>query len=143
MKKTCAVAFAVSTLVLAGCPQNEALRPNRTLDSNRYEVSCEGDFDQPPALSNGKAPYFPISMLSPGVVEDRKMRHLPLQWKVTTKFTVGADGKTSAIQATPTQPQSFSDHVVIAVRSWRFVPASKGGVPVASQCANEFGYALD
>lgn len=143
MKKVCAVVLAVATMALAGCPKSGAYRPNHSLDRDRYEVSCEGDFDQPPVLSSGKAPYFPVSMLSPGMVDDRRMRHLPLKWTVTTTFMVGVDGKTSAIQATPTQPQSFSDHVAIAVRSWRFVPASKDGVAVASQCSNEIGYSVD
>jgi hypothetical protein len=141
VNKPTAIACAVAMLALAGCPRTGALRPNRALAADVQGV-CEGDFDQAPRLSSGKSPYFPISMLSASVVEDRKTRHLPLTWSVTTTFTVAADGRTAAIRATPTQPQSFSDHVVVAVRSWRFQPARKDGVALASQCTNEFGFVL-
>lgn len=138
-----ALAAAVLAVPLVGCPGTGAYRPDRALDGDRFDVSCEGDFDSAPRLAAGRTPVFPIRMLNPETIADRKIRHLPMEWAVTTTFNVGVDGKTSAIASTPTSPQSFSDHMAVAVRSWRFVPASRDEVPVASRCTSLFTYRLD
>lgn len=137
------LAAVVLALSLAGCPGTGAYRPDRALDQDRFDLACEGDFDQAPVLAAGKTPVFPIRMLNPETIADRKIRHLPMEWAVTTTFNVGIDGKTSAIASTPTSPQSFSDHMVVAVQSWRFVPASRNGLPIASRCSSRFVYRLD
>lgn len=134
---------AIVLATLAGCPSTGAYRPNQQLDSNRFNLSCEGDFDQPPVLSSGKTPVFPIGMLNPDVIEDRKIRHLPMKWPVTSAFIVGVDGRTSGIQATATSPPSFSNHMVVAVRTWRFMPAARNGTPVESRCKSNFVYGLE
>jgi len=130
-------------VVLAGCPDSGAYRPNQTLDARRFNITCEGEFEQEPALSAGRTPVFPVGMLNPTLIEDRKTRHLPMTWPVTTTFTVGADGRTSEIKASPTTPASFGNHMVVAVQSWRCVPASRGGVAMPSRCSSDFVYRLD
>lgn len=133
---------ALAALLVAACAHPDHYRPNRPLDAERFSVSCEGDFEQGPTLAAGKSPVYPVRMLNPDVIEDRKIRHLPMEWWVTTSFTVGADGATSEVRSTPTSPQSFGDHMTIAVRSWRFEPASKQGVAVSSRCSSRFGFSL-
>lgn len=128
---------------MAACAQPGHYRPNHPLDAERFGLRCDGDFDQAPGLLAGKSPVFPVGMLNPEVIEDRKIRHLPLEWWVDTTFSVDADGRASDVHATPTSPQTFSDHMVVAVKSWRFTPASKDGVAVASRCSTRFGYTLE
>lgn len=143
MKKDFRLAIFVSSALLAACAHPDHYRPNQPLDAERFSVSCEGDFEQEPTLATGKSPVFPVRMLNPDVIEDRKIRHLPMEWWVTTNFAVSAEGRTSEIHSTPTSPQSFSDHMTIAVQSWRFVPAKKDGVAVPSRCSSRFGFSLE
>ncbi len=78
-------------------------------------------------------------MLDPDAIEDRQIRHLPMEWWVSTAFTAGTDGRAADVRATPTSPQSFSNHMVVAVKSWRFAPATREGNAVASRCTILFG----
>ncbi|HEY1140925.1 MAG TPA: energy transducer TonB [Lysobacter sp.] len=136
------MAIAGLAILVAACTSPGHMRANRPLDTKDLDVQCQGDFDSAPVLVSGRSPVFPIGMLNPDVVENRKIRHLPMEWSVTTTFVVEADGRTADVRATPTSPQSFSDHTAIAVKSWRFTPATKGGGPVAVHCSNLFGYSL-
>lgn len=143
MKKGQRINTVIMVVMLVACARPDHYRPNQPLDADRFSVACEGDFDQGPTLAAGKSPVYPIRMLNPDVIEDRKIRHLPMEWWVTTSFTVGVDGRTSDVRSTATSPQSFSDHMTIAVRSWRFVPASKSGAAIPSLCSSRFGFSLD
>lgn len=136
------VAVAVLAILVAACASPGHLRPNRSLGVEDLDLECEGNFDAAPVLVSGKTPVFPIGMLNPDVIENRKIRHLPMEWSVTTTFLIGADGRTGDVRTTPTSPPSFSEHTTIAVKSWRFTPATKDGGPVAVHCSNRFGYSL-
>jgi hypothetical protein len=136
------ISLAVAAILAVACASPNHVRPNRELDSEDFDLRCEGDFDQAPVLLAGKSPVFPIGMLNPDVIEDRKIRHLPMEWSVTTTFTVGADGRAAEVRATPTSPPSFSNHMVVAIKSWRFAPATRDGNAVASRCKTLFGYHL-
>lgn len=138
------IATALLAAGLAGCatPEN-VYRPNRTLAADRgFDIACDGDYDKAPKLASGKSPVFPIRMLSPDVVEDRKVRRLPMEWPVTTQFDVDAEGRTANVRSTATSPQSFSDHMTVAVRGWRFDAAQAAGNAVTSQCKVTFTYRL-
>lgn len=137
--------FALLVAGLAGCASpGSDYRPNRSLnDGRQFDVSCEGSFDEAPRLESGKTPVFPVSMLNPYVIEDRKVRRLPMEWPVHTTFDVDAHGRTANVQSSPTAPPSFSAHMTVAVRAWRFTPAMSGGAAVPSHCEVDFTYQLD
>jgi hypothetical protein len=136
------VAIAGLAILVAACADPGHMRANRPLGTEDIDLQCEGDFDSAPVLVSGKSPVFPVGMLNPHVIEDRKIRHLPMEWSVTTTFVIEADGRTADVRTTPTSPQSFSEHMAIAVKSWRFTPATRDGGPVAVHCSNLFGYSL-
>jgi uncharacterized lipoprotein YmbA len=134
----------VAALLLSGCASDaNTYRPNRPLNDHRqFAVACDSAHDQAPKMVYGKSPVFPVGMLNPYVIDERKTRHLPMEWEVTTTFDVAADGRTRNVHSTATDPQSFSDHMTVAVRAWRFTPAMAGDVAVESRCEVNFRYAL-
>jgi hypothetical protein len=137
------ISLLLLSLAVAGCmSQPTNFRANTSIDPVRYGVACEGEYEQPPQLASGKVPIYPISMLNPALIEDRKVRHLPMEWPVTSTFTVGADGSTAAIQSTVTTPVSFGQHMTVAVRSWRFTPARAAGQAVPAKCTAGFRFIL-
>lgn len=137
--------IVLATLATAGCvkPEGHTYRPNRDLDNSRFTLQCDGDFDQAPELLTGKSPVFPARMLNPDVIEDRKIRHLPMEWPAETTFEVTTDGRTLDVRSSPTEPPSFASHMTIAVREWRFSPATQQGTAVASRCSTVFRFGLN
>jgi TonB family protein len=79
----------------------------------------EGYFDTPPRLIFGKMPVYPIRAAISGVPAT-----------VTVRYTIGADGSTRDIEVIGGSGKPFSTHAVIAVREWRFEPATLGGDPI-------------
>ncbi len=142
---TLVLALALALAGVAGCTSSvNEYRPNRPLnDGRQFDVGCDGAFDQAPQLQSGKTPVFPISMLNPDVIEDRKIRRLPMEWEVRSKFDVDESGRTGNVVSSPTTPPSFSAHMTAAVRAWRFTPAMSGGAAVPSRCEASFTYLLD
>jgi hypothetical protein len=139
---TC-ISLLLLSLAMVGCVSQPAtFRANTSIDPARYRVACEGEYEQPPQLASGKAPLYPISMLNPALIEDRKVRHLPMQWPVTATFTVDAGGATADIESTPTMPTAFGQHMTVAVRSWRFTPARSGDQAVPARCTAGFTFVL-
>lgn len=135
--------FVLLSTALAACvSQPRTYRANAPIDPVRYGVECDGDFDEAPRLVSGKVPVYPVSMLNPELVEDRKIRHLPMEWPVIAEFTVLPDGSTADIRSTRTTPASFGQHMTIAVRSWRFSPAKTSGVATPARCSAGFNFIL-
>ena len=130
-------ALAACMAVLAGCTfgDNNYLRPNESIVDDGVTPECTGDFDRAPVLVAAKAPVFPVSMLNPTLIEDRKTRRLPMSWQVDARFDVGTDGVPLDVRASATDPASFGHHTAIAIRAWRFAPATRDGVPVTASCA--------
>jgi len=124
-----------------GCGQGYSMR--NTLDGERLGIERVGDFDQDPQLQFGKAPVFPITMLNPTLIDDRKTRHLPMHWDIESKFLVDVSGTRRQITSTETDPPSFGRHASIAKSQWRFKPASRDGGPVDASCTFAFSFALD
>ncbi|WP_457096194.1 hypothetical protein [Lysobacter sp. P5_B9] len=138
----CTYLFLLS-VSMAGCvSQPTTFRANTSIDPARYRVACEGEYQEPPQLASGKAPVYPISMLNPALIEDRKVRHLPMAWPVNATFTVDAGGHTTDIESTPTTPATFGQHMTLAVRSWRFTPAQAGDEAVPARCTAGFTFVL-
>jgi len=141
--RTNATHVAVLAIALAGCASRpDTFRANTTIDPARYAVTCEGEYEAPPRLASGKAPVYPVGMLNPALIEDRKVRHLPMRWPVNATFTVDAGGHTTDIESTPTTPAAFGQHMTLAVRSWRFTPAQAGDEAVPAKCTAGFTFVL-
>ncbi|KAB8181314.1 energy transducer TonB [Marilutibacter maris] len=129
-------ALAACMVALAGCTfgDNNYLRPNESIVDDGVTPECVGDYDRAPVLVAAKAPVFPVSMLNPTLIEDRKTRHLPMSWQVDARFDVGTDGVPLNVRASATDPASFGHHTAIAIRAWRFKPALRAGVAVTAAC---------
>ena len=122
---------------------NDRVRPDTPLPEG-FEIACEGDFDTAPKLMAGKAPVFPASTLAnPDFVEDRKIRRLPLSWRVTTRFDVLAEGTTAHVRSDATEPKFFATHTNAAIAAWRFAPARRADVAVDAQCVNVFNFNIE
>jgi hypothetical protein len=130
---------------LAGCatPADNTYHMRNTLDGERLGIECQGDFDQEPKLYSGKAPVFPITMLNPTFIDDRKTRHLPMRWDIESSFVVDVSGKPAQVTSTETDPPSFGRHATVAISQWRFTPATRESSPVEARCAFAFHFALD
>lgn len=130
------VCVALLLAVATGCAADPARVRADTALPPGHGVSCEGDFDVPPRFVSGKSPLFPASTLqNPDFIEDRKIRHLPLHWQVTTRFDVRADGSTSNVRSTRTDPPFFATHTNAAIARWRFEPATRDGAPASAACS--------
>lgn len=74
------IAVVTLALGLTACTTApNSYRANSSLDPADYTVECAGDFDQPPRLLAGKVPVFPANMLNPTLIDDRKVRRLPMK----------------------------------------------------------------
>lgn len=136
-------AFLAMTLAIAGCSAaTGSLRPDTYLPGG-YAIDCQGEFDTPPRLLSGKSPIFPASVYNPEFIDDRKIRHLPLQWRVDTQFDVLADGNTKNIRSSATQPAFFATHTNAAIQAWRFAPATRAGEAVPAKCTQVLNFHLD
>ena len=71
----------------------------------------------------GDPPIYPTSL-------QRRNR----EGRVVLRVSVLADGSVAAVQLkAPSRYAGFNDSALRAVRKWRFEPATRGGVPVASE----------
>ena len=134
----------LSLVLLSGCvaqPRATALR-TPLLDENQLRAACAGDFDSPPAMLTGEFPIYPASMLYRAVIDDRKTRHLPLVWDVESKFSIDENGAVRDVRSSSTEPQSFSNHTTLAIREWRFRPASRQAQPLATHCTVTIAFDL-
>lgn len=121
---TLAVASAALTLALAACtPGGTSMqRAGSVMDPRHVNAvleGVEGYFDTPPRLVFGKVPVYPIRAAISGIPAS-----------VSLRYTIGADGRTRDIEVIGGSGKPFSTHAVIAVREWRFEPATLGGEPV-------------
>lgn len=124
--KTLALAIGSATLALAlaACtPGGTSMqRAGSVMDPRHFNAvleGVEGYFDTPPRLVFGKMPVYPIRAAMSGIPAS-----------VSLRYTIGADGKTRDIEVIGGSGKPFSTHAVIAVREWRFEPATLGGDPV-------------
>jgi periplasmic protein TonB len=78
------------------------------------------EYDQPPILTSGDMPIYPISKALSGK-----------SGAAVIAFTIGEDGKTRDLSVKDTSGEVYSRHAMIAIREWRFQPALKNGAPVA------------
>jgi len=65
----------------------------------------------------------------------------------TIRYRINEDGKTTVIASdtagSSTGRKWFGNHAMLAVGSWLFEPARRGGVAVALECEITFSFAID
>ncbi len=112
-------------------PSVVSVRHNTELGESPTWQVTSAKFDTPPRRLSGKAPVFPVTHLMKGV-----------EGKVIVAYTVGVDGRASDFEILEATDKKFADHVVIALREWRFEPAQKDGVDVAARVKTPFSFGL-
>lgn len=89
-----------------------------------------------PVFVKGVKPLYPIG----GVLNGK-------DGSATIRFRVNEDGRTTVIASDTAGSSSdrkwFGNHAMIAVGSWLFQPAQRGGAPVALECEVTFNFAID
>lgn len=87
------------------------------------------DFDTPPVVKSGKRPVYPV---------DRLIERKPGMAMATFKVT--DQGRVVDEAAVSLEDKSFATHLLIAIRSWEFEPAKRGGSPVTTTCKITMNY---
>jgi TonB family protein len=87
-------------------------------DTTVYDTSA---VDTRPAYVSGQAPSYPKELRETGVTGD-----------VLVEFVVNADGLVawSSVRVVEYSNREFADSAVVAIRTMRFCPATRHGVPV-------------
>ncbi len=119
------------TACLAGCatpPLGES-RANTAVDPAYMVGPAHPDWDTPPKLIHGKAPVYPVSRLVAGQ-----------DGRTIIAYTIGSDGKPGDFEVVETDDKVFADHAIIAVRTWRYQPATKGGAAISARVEHPFVY---
>ncbi len=84
----------------------------------------ESKFDEPPMPTKTVAPVYPAALKAEGVAG-----------MVTVSFLVDVQGDVqNAVVKKSTRPE-FEQPALEALTKWKFIPAKKGGAPVAVQVA--------
>ncbi len=83
----------------------------------------------PPQVIEGTPPTYPASLL-----ETRRQAHVELL------VTVGRDGKPSDISVALSAGAEFDASALAAIQVWRFAPATRAGIPVASRIRVPFDF---
>ena len=86
-----------------------------------YLPGCAGSQNRPMQLVSGSGPIYP-----PMAKSER------IEGAVIVRYSVSVDGRVINARVDSAQPEGvFEEAALTAVRSWRYNPALKDGVPVA------------
>ena len=127
--------FAASAFALCACAQldpdqptateaNHQLAPVVAVRSDACDTLCT-----PPRRISGRAPIYPISKLLKGAGGEALIA-----------FTVDVDGTTKDFVVISATYPYFGSHAIVAVKDWRFEPATKDGHPVAVRVTQLFQF---
>ena len=95
----------------------------------------------PPPLAAYVAPR-PISVAKPAYPAEASRRHQ--QGRVIVHCDVGIDGTVSRVSLKSSSGYPLLDDAAVATaRSWRFVPATRGGEAVAGSIDQPIDYGLE
>jgi TonB family protein len=119
--------------ILSGCTSTappDAARSGSQFDPGSIARPASSEYDTPPKLIVGAAPIYPINaMLS------------SRGGSVTIEFVISKDGTTREHKVVESDDdRAFANHVVIAVRAWKFSPAYKDGKPISVQTRQSFHF---
>lgn len=109
--------------LLAACAANRPPEPraNRPMPPGSIVGAPAAQWDTPARLKSGDAPIYPIGQLLNGKVGRAKVA-----------FIVAEDGSTRDIRVGEATNAVFGRHAAVAVKDWRFEPATLHGRPAAS-----------
>jgi protein TonB len=142
--------FAASLALLLGCatkelpkdPEYESNPPGMRqtkADAERAHAGASpralvpaGELDAPPKVLSAHFPDYPPAL-----------RRAEIYGRVLVGFTVEKDGSVSdpSVQGSP--PNELAALALSAITRWKFIPATKGGVPVRAQVTQPFRFELE
>jgi TonB family protein len=88
-------------------------------------------YDVPPRFLSGKSPVYPINRLL-----NKEGGYAVI------RFTIGTDGITKDFEVLETDYPAIATHTIYAMKSWRFSPATKNGVPVEAKAEQRYRFFL-
>lgn len=119
----------LAALLVAACAgtSEPVQRADRAMAPGSVVGPQSQQWETPARLLSGKSPAYPIEQFVTGKTGYAEVG-----------FTVAQDGTTRDIEIVDADQAAFGRHLAIAVKDWRFDPATKDGQPVASR----LGYSL-
>jgi TonB family protein len=119
--------------LLAACQtpsaQNQATLPHEPVALIGQSAGPSSQYDVPPKLLSGRTPMYPITQL-------RQHR----SGDALIAFTIDEQGIPRDFRVLKSDYPYFATHAVVAMREWRFQPATKNGRPVAARIRIPFHY---
>ena len=128
IKALCLFAALIVSTAAAASPGHTD-RPDTRLNPSDIVFDSNPQWDTPPELLSGRLPIYPISQ-----VLARK------EGVATIQYTIGADGIPKNVMVQSASDRRFGNHAVIAVRAWKFRPATKGASPTEATVRETFTY---
>lgn len=101
-----------------------------------------------PGPDEGAPPVDPQAVIPPRVITRAPAVFPPAalnagrEADVTLAVTVQADGRVGDVEVVSTGGAEFDEAAIVAVRQWRFTPASRGGQPMAARIHVPFAFRL-
>jgi TonB family protein len=111
-------------------PSTEDLRPSSEVADSSFTKIVD-EFDVAPKLLNRPKPVYTTKALEYGI-----------KGKVLVRAVFGADGTVRDIQPVRTLGYGLDEAAIDAVRRMKFVPATRGGVPVTVRTTIEIEFRL-
>jgi len=110
-----------------GAERQSRAEAERTHANQLGLISPAANFDTPPRVLSSRFPDYPATWRNAGIVGT-----------VIVNFSVEPDGSVSnpAIQGSP--PSQLAALTLNSIMQWKFVPATKGGVPVRVRAQQQF-----
>jgi TonB family protein len=99
------------------------------MPTKQMQFGKSSQYDVPPKFISGPAPVYPSSRL-----RQRESGYADIV------FTVDESGHTRDFHAVKTSYLYFANHAILAVKDWRFQPATKNGHPVSCRLRIPFTY---
>jgi len=125
----------LSVIALVTCQtvagQGKGTRPHEPVALVGKSAPASSQYDVPPKLLSGRTPIYPITRLE---------RHQ--QGDALIEFTVDPKGIPRDFKVIKTDYPYYASHAIIAVRDWRYQPATKNGKPVAARLRVPFHYRM-
>lgn len=105
---------------------------NKIIAAQGVDYYCgAGTCDTTPLLISGYAPVYPPALIASGITGS-----------ATVVFTIDENGNVVDARIESATQQEFADSSLIAVKTWRFRPASLGGKPVRNTSRQQFPFSL-
>ena len=87
---------------------------NSPVDPSSFVFPDDSQWDSPPVLVSGN--------------------------NAVLEFTIDTDGEAKDISIESATDRGFADHAILALKDWKFKPATKNGVPVEARVTRTFTF---